>query len=158
VLLAALRYFKTLYIRLTLSGLQAQFNDTVLKYLMVPRSRWVLRVVDNHYLYVTHQFPPHTVQHVVLFWFGKIFLIPLARKCDTYILGGLAAHLSLLFINGFRVYGSIWKSHAGCICPSWIGELHRAFMCPDYTLYMLFIDRLGKIYRACFLIIMMSWW
>lgn len=145
----------------TLSGLQAQFNDTVLKYLMVPSVPGEL--LRRPWTIITYMFTHFNFLHIlfnmlVLFWFGKIFLQYLSARqmLSTYILGGLAgAILSLLFINGFpglrEHLGSPMLGASASIMAIVIGI---AFYVPDYTLYMLFIGPVRLKYIALVFIIM----
>lgn len=145
----------------TLSDLQAQFNDTVLKYLMVPSVPGEL--LRRPWTVITYMFTHFNFLHIlfnmlVLFWFGKIFLQYLSARqmVSTYILGGLAgAILSILFINGFPgLREHLGSPMLGASASIMAIVIAIAFYVPDYTLYMLFIGPVRLKYIALVFIIM----
>jgi len=158
VLFVLLRLFTS---GVTLSDLQVQFNDTVLKYLMVPSVPGEL--LRRPWTIITYMFTHFNFLHIlfnmlVLFWFGKIFLQYLSARqmVSTYILGGLAgAILSILFINGFPgLREHLGSPMLGASASIMAIVIAIAIYVPDYTLYMLFIGPVRLKYIALVFIIM----
>jgi membrane associated rhomboid family serine protease len=145
----------------TLNALHAQFNDTVLKYLMVPSIPGEL--LKRPWTVITYMFTHFNFLHIlfnmlVLFWFGKIFLQYLSTRqlVSTYILGGLAgALLYVIFINGFPgLREHLGSSMLGASASIMAIVIAIAFYVPDYSLYMLFIGPVRLKYIALAFIVM----
>jgi membrane associated rhomboid family serine protease len=140
---------------MTLIGLKGMFNDTVLKYLMVPSIPGEL--LFRPWTIITYMFTHFNLWHIlfnmlILYWFGRIFMQYLAAKqlLSTYILGGLSgALLYILFINifpGLQEYlgGSMLGASASIMAI----VIAISFYVPDYTLYLLFIGPVRLKYIA----------
>ncbi len=145
----------------TLGALQVQFNDNVMKYLMVPSVPGEL--LKRPWTVITYMFTHFNFLHIlfnmlVLFWFGRIFLQYLTARqmVSTYILGGIAgALLYILFINGFPgLREHLGSSMLGASASIMAIVIAISFYVPDYTLYMLFIGPVRLKYIALAFIIM----
>lgn len=146
---------------ISLSALQAQFSDTVLKYLMVPSTPGEL--LKRPWTVITYMFTHFNLLHVlfnmlVLFWFGRIFLQYLTARqlLSTYILGGLAGALFyILFINGFPgLREHLGSSMLGASAAIMAIVIAISFYVPNYTIYLLFIGPVRLKYIALAFIIM----
>ncbi|HLO60829.1 MAG TPA: rhomboid family intramembrane serine protease [Bacteroidales bacterium] len=140
---------------ISLTSLKISFNETVLKYLMVPSIPGEL--LTRPWTVITYMFTHFNLWHIVfnmlvLYWFGRIFMQYLTGKqlLSTYLLGGLAGSiLYIAFINGFpglREYlgGSMLGASAAIMAV----VVAISFYVPNYTLYMFFIGPVRLKYIA----------
>jgi membrane associated rhomboid family serine protease len=139
----------------SLTSLRGLFNDTVLKYLMVPSLPREL--LFRPWSIFTYMFTHYNLLHILfnmlmLYWFGRIFMQYLTGKqlVSTYIIGGLSgAVLYIFFINvfpGLQVYlgGSMLGASASIMAI----VIAISLYVPNYMIYMLFIGQVKLKYIA----------
>jgi membrane associated rhomboid family serine protease len=145
---------------ISLPELRQTFNNTLLKYLMVPSMPGEL--LAKPWTIITYMFTHFNLLHLffnmlMLFWFGRIFLQYLTEKqlLSTYIIGGLAgALLYFIFFNifpGFKMY--LGSSMLGASASIMAVSIAIAVYVPDYTMYLLLIGPVRLKYIALTFII-----
>jgi membrane associated rhomboid family serine protease len=140
---------------ITLFSLRGVFNDTVLKYLMVPSAPGELLL--RPWTIFTYMFTHFGLWHIlfnmlILYWFGTIFMQYLTAKqlLSTYMLGGLAgALLYIIFTNTFPgLHEYLGGSMLGASASIMAIVVAISFYVPNYTIYMLFIGPVRLKYVA----------
>jgi len=139
----------------SLTSLRGSFNDSVLKYLMVPSLPREL--LFRPWSIFTYMFTHYNLLHILfnmlmLYWFGRIFMQYLTGKqlVSTYIIGGLSgAVLYIFFINvfpGLQVYlgGSMLGASASIMAI----VIAISLYVPNYMIYMLIIGQVRLKYIA----------